>query len=137
MIFVLVLLMNRYLYIIVLSFLASVRLSLCAQESVMPRRTAEELAMKRTEMLIRELDIRDSMLRDTLYRVHLRYARSREDAGNRQEAVERMNRLMGELKGILTPMQYERLLAIPHQRGARMPRAEKDSLCQDATPATP
>lgn len=93
--------------------------------------------MKQTEMLVRELDIRDSMVRDTLYRVHLRYARSRDESCSRQEAVERMNRLLGELKGILTPKQFERLLSIPHQHGARVHRAERDSLVPDATHHTP
>ena len=112
-------------------------LAVVAQEPVVPRRTAEERAMKQTEMLIRELDIRDSMLRDTLYRVHLRYARSREEVGNRTEAVERMNRLLGELKGILSPKQFERLQSIPHQHGARVHRAEKDSIVPSATLPTP
>lgn len=102
-----------------------------------PRRTDEERAMKQTEMLVRELNICDSLQRDTLYRIHLRYARSHEEVGSRQEAVERMNRLLSELKGILTPQQFERLQAIPRQHGARAHRAEKDSLSQDATPATP
>ena len=102
-----------------------------------PRRTAEELAMKRTEMLVRDLDIRDSMLRDTIYRIHLRYARSREEVGNRQEAVERMNRLLAELKGILTPHQYECLQALPRQQGARVHHAERDSLAPDTTQRRP
>jgi len=113
-------------------------LTVAAQEAtVAPRRTAEERAMKQTEMLVRELDIRDSMLRDTLFRVHLRYARSRDDVSSRAEAVERMNRLLGELKGILSPNQYERLQSIPHQHGARVHRAERDSLVLESTQPTP
>ena len=116
--------------------LAAVGVLVRAQESV-PRRTAEERAMKQTEMLVRDLDIRDSLLRDTIYRVHLRYAKSREQVSSRSEAVERMNRLLGELKGILSPQQFERLQAIPRQQGARAHRADKDSLDQEATPPQP
>lgn len=93
--------------------------------------------MKHTEMLARELDIHDSLLRDTIYRIHLRYARSRNESSSRAEIVERMNRLLVELKGILSPQQFERLQALPHQQGARGHRAEKDSLDQGATPPRP
>ena len=93
--------------------------------------------MKQTEMLVRDLDIRDSAIRDTLYRVHLRYAKSREQVSSRSEAVERMNRLLGELKEILSPQQFERLQAIPRQQGARAHRADRDSLDQEPTPPQP
>lgn len=130
--------MFRYVYIVFVLLLASVGHFAVAQElQPMPRRTAEERAMKQTEMLVRELNIRDSMLRDTLYRVHLRYARSREDACSRSDAVERMNRLLGELKVILSTEQFERLQSIPHQHGARAHRAERDSLVPGATTTTP
>ena len=101
-----------------------------------PRRTAEERAMKQTEMLVRDLNISDSLLRDTIYRVHLRYVR-REQAGSRQEAVESINRLLLELKGILTPSQYERLQSIPRSCGARNHRAGIDSIAPSAIAPTP
>ena len=128
--------MSYCLRIVLVLCLAAVGVLVRAQESV-PRRTAEERAMKQTEMLVRDLDIRDSLLRDTIYRVHLRYAKSREQVSSRSEAVERMNRLLGELKGILSPQQFERLQAIPRQQGARAHRADKDSLDQEATPPQP
>lgn len=128
--------MSYCLRIVLVLCLAAVGELVRAQESV-PRRTAEERAMKQTEMLVRDLDIRDSLLRDTIYRVHLRYAKSREQVSSRSEAVERMNRLLGELKGILSPQQFERLQAIPRQQGARAHRADKDSLDQEATPPQP
>ena len=102
-----------------------------------PRRTAEERAMKQTEMLVRDLNISDSLLRDTIYRVHLRYVRRREQAGSRQEAVECINRLLLELKGILTPSQYERLQSIPRSCGARNHRAGIDSIAPSAIAPTP
>lgn len=125
--------MSYCLRIVLVLCLAAVGVLVRAQESV-PRRTAEERAMKQTEMLVRDLDIRDSLLRDTIYRVHLRYAKSREQVSSRSETIERMNRLLGELKGILSPQQFERLQAIPRQQGARAHRADKDSLDQEATP---
>jgi len=128
--------MNSCLRILFVGLLASVGLFVRAQEP-MPRRTAEERAMKQTEMLVRDLDIRDSAIRDTLYRIHLRYAKSRGESSSRSEAVERMNRLLGELKVLLTPKQFERLQAIPRQQGARAHRAERDSLVQDTTLTKP
>lgn len=107
--------------------------TLLAQEQPIPRRTIEERAMKQTEMLVRELDITDSLVRDTLYRIHLRYARSRDEVSNRSEAVERINKLLSELKGVLTVKQFERLQSIPRQQGARVHRVERDSLDQEPT----
>lgn len=93
--------------------------------------------MKQTEMLARDLNISDSLLRDTIYRVHLRYVRRREQASSRMEAVDCINRLLLELKGILSATQYERLQSIPRRNGARGHRVETDSVAQDATPPTP
>lgn len=101
------------------------------------RRTPEERAMKQTEMLVRDLSINDSLTRDTIYRVHLRYARSRERVQSRIEAIECMNRLFAELKCILTKSQYERLQAIPRRQGARTPQAGKDSLGAEAIQPEP
>ena len=108
-----------------------------AQEQGVPRRTAEERAMKQTEMLVRDLSIRDSLTKDTIYRVHLRYARQRALVKTRQEAVECMNRLLVELKGILSSDEYERLQAIPRRQGARSPHAEQDSVAPAPTPTAP
>ena len=103
----------------------------------MPRRTAEERAMKQTEMLVRDLGISDSLLRDSLYRVHLRYVRQRERVSSRTETMECINQLLAELKSILTPAQYERLLSIPLRQGARGHHSETDTLFQSATPPAP
>ena len=128
-------LMNRYLCIVIVLFLTSVKFSLYAQESLsVPRRTAEERAMKQTEMLVRDLAIKDSVLRDTLYRVHLRYARRREQAVSRLDVVECINGLLAELKGILTDRQYERLQSIPQRQGARVHHSEIDTVFPIAMP---
>ena len=130
--------MSRYFHIVIFVLLAYAGTTAFAQDqSFVPRRTAEERAMKQTEMLARDLNISDSTVRDTLYRIHLRYAKSRVKPTSRMEAVERMNSLLSELKGVLTPKQFERLQSIPRQHGARAHRAEKDSLDQPTTPAKP
>lgn len=71
-----------------------------------PHRTAEDIARKQTEMLIRELDIQDSIIKDTLYRLHLKFARKREISNTRAEAMQYMQEANAELKLILTPAQY-------------------------------
>lgn len=125
-------------FYIILLCLAFVGLSAYAQESsAVPRRTPEERAMKQTEMLVRDLEIKDSVVRDTIYKVHLRYARSRELVHSRLEAIECMDRLLAELKGILNKKQFERLQSIPRRQGARAPHAERDSLAQSPTPREP
>ena len=130
--------MSRYFHIVVFALLAFAGVTAFAQEqSCVPRRTAEERAMKQTEMLARDLNISDSIVRDTLYRIHLRYAKSRVKPTSRTEAVERMNSLLSELKGVLTPKQFERLQSIPRQHGACAHRAEKDSLDLPSTPTQP
>ena len=90
--------------------------------------------MKQTEMLVRDLGIRDSLLQDTIYRVHLRYARQRDHAANRKEVVESINSLLAELKDILTPAQYERLQTMPQRHGARVPQSETDNASPATTP---
>lgn len=129
--------MSRYLCIFVVLLLFPV-LTVVAQESApVPRRTAEERAMKQTEMLVRDLEITDTVLRDTLYQVHLRYVHRREQVSSRAEAVECVNQLLAELKSLITPAQYERLESIPRRQGARVHRVVTDTLYQDATQPTP
>ena len=61
--------MSRYFHIVVFALLAFAGVTAFAQEqSCVPRRTAEERAMKQTEMLARDLNISDSIVRDTLSR---------------------------------------------------------------------
>ena len=128
-------LLRTYGFVLLLLLIASA--AMAQDMPATPRRTAEERAMKQTGMLVRDLGIRDSLTRDTIYRVHLRYTRSREKVTTRSEAIECMNRLLAELKGILTKSQYERLQAIPLRHGARAPHAGRDTVSQTATPPAP
>lgn len=100
--------MYRTLYIFI--FVAFVSLSLTAQESKTPKRTAIDIAQKQTEMLTRELDITDSILRDTLFKVHLKYAKLRYYSNTRSEALQCMQQLLEELKNILPAELYEQFM---------------------------
>ena len=75
-----------------------------------PRRTPEEVARKQTEMLIRDLEIKDSMQIDTIYRIHLRYARLRQVSNTRAEHLERVQQMYNELRQVLTTEQYEQFM---------------------------
>ncbi len=90
-------------------------------EECMPRRKPEEVARKQTEMLVRELSLTDSSLIDTLYRVHLRYARMRRENCNREDDMNRLCQLDEELKHILTAEQFEQFQN-HRQQGPRRPQ---------------
>lgn len=75
-----------------------------------PQRTPEEEALKQTERIVREIGITDETVRDTLYRMHLKYARQRRQSNTRLEEVQRMNAIVEELQGILTSEQYNRFM---------------------------
>lgn len=104
------------------------------------QRTPEEEALKQTTRLVRELGIRDSVRIDTIYRMHLKYARVRQKGLTRAENMERMNAIYAELKNLLTPEEFERFMNHPaeqprHPRGANMiapnkqvPPAERQQL---------
>ena len=86
--------------------LLALSLSMVAQKSIHPRRTASDIAQKQTEMLVRELNITDSILRDTLFHMHLKYATMRNISNTRNEAMQRMIQMQEELRHILTPEQF-------------------------------
>lgn len=102
-----------------------------AQEPVIrPQRTPEEEASKQTERLVRELGIKDSVRIDTIYRMHLKYAKIRQKGLSRAENMERMQAIYGELKHLLTPDEFERFMNHPVEeprrpRGANVLQAPK------------
>lgn len=100
--------MQRYLYIsfIILLFAHS----LVAQESQHPRRTVMDIAKKQTEMLVRELNIVDSTMRDTIFKLHLKYAKKQYHSYTRSEALQCMHNMLTELKNILTPELFDRFM---------------------------
>lgn len=73
-----------------------------------PQRTATDIARKQTEMLVRELQITDSVLRDTLFRMHLKYAEKRQSENyTRADVLQCMLLMQEELKNILPTELYE------------------------------
>ena len=83
-----------------------------------PSRTPEEEALKQTEMLSRELTLSEQQ-RDTVYKIHLKYARLRQVSNTRAEGLERLNAMTKELLSIMTPEQREAFLnkqIEPHPR---------------------
>ena len=122
--------MNRLLYITCLLSCASVALA----QTDMPQRTIEEVAMKQTEMLVRNLDITDSLVRDTLYRLHLKHARMRNPNATREEIHQRVLQFTAELKQILTPQQYNKFTT---EQAAHKPRRPQPPLNRLVPPPPP
>ena len=99
--------MKNLLYIVLFA-LATPLANLYAQHY--PQRTPEDIARKQTEMLVRELEIQDSIVRDTLYRMHLKFALKRAISNTRAEAMQYMQDINAELQQILTPEQYQQFM---------------------------
>lgn len=93
---------------------------MAAQEpSQRPQRTPEEEARKQTERLVRELNIQDSVRIDTIYNMHLKYARTRQNGLTRQENMNRMNAIYAELQQLLTPEELEQFMNHPAEQPRR------------------
>lgn len=83
-----------------------------------PSRTPEEEALKQTEMLSRELTLSEQQ-RDTVYKIHLKYALMRQVSNTRAEGLQRLNAMTKELLSVMTPEQQEAFLnkqIEPHPR---------------------
>ena len=100
--------MKKTWYIFIIAVFVSV-VHLNAQHH-QPHRTPEDIARKQTEMLVRELGIHDSIVKDTLFRMHLKFARKRVISNTRAEAMQYMQEMNAELQKILTPMQYQQFM---------------------------
>ena len=96
------------------------------------QRTPEDEAMKQTIRLIRELSISDSVRIDTLYRMHLKYARIRQKGLTRAQEMDRMNAIMGELKNLLTKDEFEQFMNHPAEQPRRPRGAQR--IAPNSTP---
>ena len=110
-----------------------------AHHNCHPQLTSEDIARKQTEMLVRELSIQDSIIRDTLYHLHLKFARKREISNTRAEAMQYMQEANAELQTILTPEQYEQYMNqqvnyAPHRHRAPHNRITTISVDSVSTP---
>lgn len=120
--------------LIILSIALSAGLMM-AQEPVSdrPQRTPEDEAIKQTVRLVRELDIKDSVRFDTLYKMHLKYARVRQKGLTRAQEMERMNAIYAELKRLLTEKEFDQFMNHPVEQ-PRRPRGANRMLPVNATP---
>ena len=128
--------MKTVLFISLL-LLASFLTFLRAQER--PQRTPEDIALKQTEMLVRELEIQDSVVRDPLFRMHLKFAQKRAISNTRAEALQYMQEANMELQQILTPEQYQQYMNqqvnySPHRHRAPHNRITTISVDSVSTP---
>ena len=109
--------MKRVFFLLFGALLAG---TLVAQEPLQrPQRTPEEEAGQQTMRLVRELGIKDSVRIDTIYRMHLKYARFRQKGLTRAENMERMQAIYAELKNLLTPEEFERFMNHPAEQPRR------------------
>lgn len=111
--------MKKLSFLFVIALLSGV---VTAQEPVneaRPQRTPQEEALKQTVRLTRELGIRDSIRFDTIYRMHLKYAKVRQKGLTRAENMERMIAIHGELKNLLTPEEFEQFMNHPAEQPRR------------------
>ena len=127
-----------------LLFVALLAGTMWAQEPVdnRPQRTPEEEALKQTTRLARELDIKDSIRLDTLYRMHLKYAQFRQQGLTRAQNLERMQAIYAELQKLLTPEEFERFMNHPAEQprrphGAHVVKPNRPTLPTDSLPANP
>lgn len=107
-----------------------------AQQRIL--RTSEEVARKQTEMLTRDLDITDSLTRDTIYKVHLRFARMRHPNPTMEEMAQYRDSLTEAMRGILPPEQYQLFLERQAQYAPRYPQLQVNRFkCRPADSCTP
>ncbi len=107
----------KNILLILLMAMSSV-LVMAQNDESRPSRTPEEEALKQTEMLSRELALSEQQ-RDTVYRIHLKYARLRQVSNTRAEGLARLNAMTKELLAVMTPEQQEAFLnkqIEPHPR---------------------
>lgn len=103
--------------------------------------TAEEKALKQTEMIVRELRITDTVQYHQLFDMHLRYARQYENGYTRAQWMEVIEAMNKDLRAILTPEQYEAFMNKQVQEGPHGPKPQVGRFCNhhdgSARPALP
>jgi hypothetical protein len=96
--------MNRFFFIFWCCIF--VCLSISSQSNHDPKRTPVDIAYKQTEMLVRELNITDSLLRNQLFNIHFKYALLRGENNTRADILRMMQQIINDLQRILTPKQF-------------------------------
>lgn len=119
-------------YILLILFMAMSAAAWAQNDMCRPARTPEEEAQKQTQMLQRELSLTEQQC-DTVYRIHLKYARLRQISNTRAEGVQRMNDMMSELLNVMTKPQQQAFLnkqMSPDPR--RMQMRMNNKMCTDS-----
>ena len=114
--------MNRLIYIFL--YWMFVCLSISAQSNHNPKRTPIDVAYKQTEMLVRELNITDSLLRDQLFNIHFKYALLHSESNTRADILHMMQQIINNLQNILTPEQFTHFM---NSRVNHLPRFTQSS----------
>lgn len=129
--------MKKHLFTILLLPLSL--FSAHAQEASRSNRTPEQIAEKQTERLQRDLELTDAQ-RDSIYLIHLRYARLRRPTDTQDTIRHRISLLRDEIKRTLTPEQCKHL-ADKQEEGPRRKPAQRVVSVQvevaDSLTATP
>ena len=120
--------MRNFLLIALLVLLSQPAWCQPPQGEHMPPRTAEEEAMKQTERLTRELAISDTVTRDTLYRLHLKYAVLRRKGLTRAQNLQYMQQATEELSHILSEEQFNRFMNHRSVMQPRMPQIQTNRM---------
>lgn len=84
--------------------------------------------MKQTERLTRELAISDTVTRDTLYRLHLKYAVLRHKGLTRAQNLQYMQQATEELSHILSEEQFNRFMNHRSVMQPRMPQTQTNRM---------
>ena len=115
--------MRQIVFVIAFCFISILVSAQAPSPDNQPQRTVEEVALKQTEMLVRELNLTDSLQRDSLYRMHLKYAIERQTNNTRGAELDRLQRMTNELQGILTAEQFDRFIYRPVDDHPRRPHS--------------
>lgn len=106
---------------------------MCAQQIVSkPAQhwTAEQIATRQTERVTRELNIRDSVLNDTLFQIYLYYAQQRQQGLSREQSLQNLASLYEALKGVLSEEQYKQFMQNPAESHPRIPMSNSKQIHQ-------
>ena len=95
-----------------------------AQNKLDPQRTPIDIAYKQTEMLVRELNITDSLLRDKLLDIHFKYALMRDKNNTRADILNMMQQIINDLQSIFSPEQFAHFM---NSRVNHLPRFTQSS----------
>lgn len=107
-------------------------IALLAQETHQcPVRTPEEVASRQTEMLRQELSLTPAQY-DTIYRIHLKYARLRVISNTRQEALQRLNKMTEEMLEQMTPKQQKLFLGKQMEGSEKRLQHHATRVCYDS-----